>query len=495
MFTDLNEYAQGEEIEADICVVGAGAAGISLALEFVDTSKSVLLLESGNYDYDSSTQALNRGNISGLDYLPLETTRLRYLGGTTNHWGGQSIPFDRIDFNKRNWVENSGWPIKYDEYLTYLDRAQEICKLDSIPFDWEHWKQAISFPLQGSSFEPLIFKYPEPVSRFGQDYRQQIKSAKNINCILNANVTEIVANEENSIDHLVVKSLNNINLSVKSKRIILSCGAIQNIKLLLNSNRNNPLRVGNAHDLVGKYFMEHPNYDTGVVQLSDNSKYPMLAKPITNVNGSKIRLDFRLNDSMQRKFKILNHSVFLISRKPDQYEDDFAGKIANYWYKIENKFDQFIGTVPMSLRIRLEHSPLERSRVKLIKEKDALGLNNVELHMEFGEIEGRTIEIIQNQLVKELGARNIGRMKIEFTGNTSNWESNVGWQFHHMGGTRMHEDPKQGVVDKNCKVHGVRNLYIASSSTFPTSGHANPTMNIVALALRLADHIKQETRA
>ena len=160
------------------------------------------------------------------------------------------------------------------------------------------------------------------------------------------------------------------------------------------------------------------------------------------------------------------------------------------WKKVENKLD--INTEPerYRLRVRLEHAPIKDSRVELDKEQDSLGMYNVKLNIKMGELEAKTIAILQMEVAKLLGAKNIGRMKTDFDGGTA-WQQKVGWQYHHFGGTKMHDSPEKGVVDRNCKVHGVDNLFIASSSVFPTCGHANPTLNIVAITLRLADHLKR----
>jgi len=474
-----------------MCIVGAGAAGISIAREFLDTNVSVVMLEGGHLEADGATQALNDGVVTGLNY-PLATSRLRFFGGTTNHWAGQSCPMEEIDFQHRPWVPNSGWPIEFEDYVRYVERAKRICQLTDRPFAWENWKDSVDFPLSQEMFHPLLLQYPIPKPRFGQDYREDIANANNIRCILDANATNIESNVEHTVDYIDVKSLNGVSAKVQARKFILACGAIQNVKLLLNSRNRFPHGIGNVHGNVGKYFMEHPNYDTGIIELRDPSAYPMIAKPIRRFTEEKIRYDFRLVEALQEKYKVLNHSLFLRPAARTPSGNTLGGQTAQFWHRTDNKADGDTSREIYTLRVRLEHAPIENSWVSLSKEKDALGLYNPKLHLQIGDMETHTVAVVQEVLAKALGARNIGRMKINFEPAKNKWKYQVGWQYHHLGGTRMSKNPEQGVVDENCKVHSSTNLYIASSSIFPTGGHANPTMNIVAFALRLAEHLKQE---
>ena len=148
-----------------------------------------------------------------------------------------------------------------------------------------------------------------------------------------------------------------------------------------------------------------------------------------------------------------------------------------------------------AVRVRLEHPPRSDNRVTLSNVKDTFGLRQAKLQMRLGELEGRTIDAVLRSLARELGRTGVGRLQMDFAANDVSWHTQVGWQYHHFGGTRMSLDPKKGVVDTNCRVHGTRNLFVAGSSVFPTSGHANPTMNLIALTLRLADTLKTEIPA
>jgi hypothetical protein len=247
--------------------------------------------------------------------------------------------------------------------------------------------------------------------------------------------------------------------------------------------------------------MEHPNFDSGLINFSLKNAPKVLADPSLEIHGAPLRLDFKLNHEIQAREEILNHSAFLIKKKitsEDRVSSDI-GVASQIWQRLVNKFEYYFPDentdpgqdVVYKLRVRLEHAPNPKSRVLLASKKDAYGLPQVDLKLQFGELEGRTIQVIQKYLARWLGMNGIGRMQIDFTQNPPLWQKKVGWQYHHCGGTRMSNSPREGVVDSSCRVHGIGNLYIAGSSVFPTSGHANPTMNIVAISLRLVDELKR----
>src|SRR5882762_922857 len=111
MHIDAKALENNTVIEGDLCIIGAGAAGISMALEWINTSYKIILLEGGGFEYEDQMQDLYSGKNTGQRYFPMKAIRLHYFGGTTGHWAGFCSPFDPIDFEKREWVAHSGWPI------------------------------------------------------------------------------------------------------------------------------------------------------------------------------------------------------------------------------------------------------------------------------------------------------------------------------------------------------------------------------------------------
>jgi len=490
VFVRIQELPEGSDVEADLCIVGAGAAGIAIARSFIGSQIKVALLESGGFDLDPETQSLANGETLGEFYPDLSTVRLRYFGGTTNHWAGQSSTFDPIDFEARDWVSHSGWPISYAEYARYLDRAQSVCALTLPPGSSDPWsldETLPEFPLPEESFEPEIFRYSEPTIRFGEAYRGDIEAAENVTCYLYANLVGLTATEGGgAVQKAEIASLDGRRASVKAKIFILAAGGIENSRLLLLA------RLGSGFRNVGRYFMEHPNYRTARIVIGRPRQLPYLVKPRASYGGEEVRLDFKLSPQEQREQGILNHSAYLRAQRSRKQD---AGVLVKLWNKVVGKFDDLLGgdeelPVDYELLLRLEHAPNPESRVELGDETDALGLRQPRLVLNFSGLESRTLDAMLDSTARGLGASNIGRM--QFEASDPDWIENAGWQFHHCGGTRMHDDPSKGVVDPDCRVHGVANLYVAGSSVFPTSGHANPTMNLLALGYRLADRIKEE---
>lgn len=506
MFKNINDADVAQEQKFDLCIIGAGAAGITIAREFRSLKISVALLESGGLNFDQSTQDLNVGENVGIPYFSLVNTRLRYFGGTTNHWAGQSIPLDPEDFQQRSWVPDSGWPISFNEFSPFLKSAEEICGVPCGPYHWEYWRrqgEKGEIPLSRSDFDDAVFRYSSPPRRFGESYRDDIKKSDNITCYLNANVLKLETDRSGErVEKVVVASLAGKRVQIRANMFVLAGGGIENSRLLLLSDSTQKNGLGNQNDQVGRYFMEHPNFDSGVIRLSGSRSSKILADPFMEIHGSPLRLDFKLRPEIQRQEKILNHSAFLrkVKSSSKNKESDDVGMMMQIWQKVINKYDSYfpstegksIAEYEYTLRLRLEHAPNAESRIMLDEKQDVFGLAKVKLDIRLGELEGRTIERIQKYLAKDLGYKSLGRMQITFNKNSTQWKNNLGWQYHHCGGTRMHDSPKKGVVDRNCRVHGLSNLYIAGSSVFTTSGHANPTMNIVALSLRLSEHLKKE---
>lgn len=490
VFVSLNELPDGEVLTASICVIGGGAAGISIAMEFIGSGIDVTVLESGGFEYDDDIHQLTTGENVGLHYYDLDTARLRYFGGSTNHWAGQSCPLEHNDFLPRHWVADSGWPITYAAFAEYLPRAERLCKLTQPPPDGSFWglrEEMPAFPLEEGGFVPVVFRYPEPVFSFGVDYRRILDRAEEIRCLLHANVLRINSDAAgNRVTHLDLATLGGKRLRMEARTVILAAGGIENCRLLLLSGPEGGDRpgpgLGNMHDMVGRFFMEHPNYDTGLVQLTSESRY--LADALTSFGSESVRLDFRLSPEQQAQKEILNHSAFLRRVR----EQDMLDRA---WNRISKAvFGSY--ELLLRLRVRLEHAPSPDSRVTLADQIDVFGQPRARLSLRMGELETRTVQAVSESFARALGLAEQGRMRIEFDPADTGWMSEVGWQYHHCGGTRMHADPRKGVVDANCRVHGLANLYVAGSSIFPTSGHANPTVNLLAFALRLADHLKQE---
>ena len=509
MYIDSRLLEDGTNIEVDLCVVGGGAAGITIAREFTgNSSLKVCVLESGGFEYDKDLHDLYRGENVG-DALPwnsnyLMATRLRYFGGTTNHWAGWCVPLDEVDFEVRPWVEHSGWPFSKSELLPYYQRALKILGIHD--FDYDVAKKATRERpqiLRGSSRIETHILHRSAPTRFGQAYREDFRNASTVDVYLHANLVDIrCAPNGQSVTSLKIKCLNGTSFEVRAKKFVLATGGIENARLLLSSNSVCSAGIGNENDLVGRFFMEHLEMQS-IGQL-------ILSSPNTSMDFYQRFVDpfFRhvvygvlcVPDETQREENLLNCSLYFsepMHPHPglNRHERKDWGLIESLKH-IVSEFDlpdpQFNDRRDSCyfgvFKCRSEQSPNPLSRVTLIDEKDPLGLPRVRLDWRLREQDRKSVERTVEILAEELGKLGEGRVRLTMK-RQEKWQRIYGGA-HHIGTTRMHNNPKHGVVDRDCKIHSMSNLYIAGSSVFPTAGFANPTYTIVALALRLADHLK-----
>ena len=530
MFIDARSISKNTAIDTDVCIIGAGAAGITLAREFARHSFRVCLLESGGLEFENETQALARGQITGRPYYPLEATRLRFFGGTTNHWGGACRPPDRIGFESRAWVPHSGWPFTRSDLVPFYKRAHSILELGPFAYAGKDWESAErpQAVFRAGTLTSAVLQLSSP-TRFGQVYREEVRSAANIDTYLHANVLEIETNESaRTATRLRVSSLERNDFFVTARLYVVATGGIENARLLLLSNRFNRRGLGNQHDLVGRYFMDHPIADWGKAGIIAPSGFPLpFYDEDAEVEIVRAGVDQKANlwgfitptEHLMRHEKLLNCGIAV---RPIDLPDATGVVSARYIKnsiargKWPDNFGEHIGKVvadidditflacqkltgnetPTMLEITYwaEPCPNPDSRVRLSTERDAFGQQQVALDWQLTDLDKNNMRRILQTLATELGRSGLGRLGVNPTVWNDNWGSLLEGSYHHMGTTRMHKNPEQGVTDANCRVHGVSNVYIAGSSLFPTSGHANPTITIVALALRLADHIKQKMR-
>jgi choline dehydrogenase-like flavoprotein len=498
---DIAEVEDGSTLRADVLIVGAGAAGLSVAQRLAGGRVQVLLIESGGLELDFDTQELCQGELAGVPYEPLDFVRLRFFGGTTNHWGGQSHPLEPADFEARPGVPQSGWPIGHADLLPWLTDAQAVCGIGAESFAWSEWAArpfVPAFPLDAARFAPLVFRTPHEPRRFGEAFRETMRTAENIRCLLHANLLHLVTEDSGgSVRSAVVGSLGGRRVSVEARHVVLAAGAIENCRLLLLSPGRSGRGIGNEHDVVGRYFMEHPNYQAGEVRLADVAAARFLGANTHNFSQLYwLRYHVQLNAAEQARLGILNHSMFLLPpRDEDEVDDSAAGRLADFWARATRRLRRMLASEDfaahsLALRFRFEVAPNPDSRITLARELDALGQRRTRLDLRFTELESRTMMAASEALAAELGRLGLGRVRLQGTEELATWHERVRWQHHLSGGTRMHDDPKRGVVDSDCRVHGLDNVYVAGSSVFPTGGHTNPTLNLVALSLRLAEHLR-----
>jgi choline dehydrogenase-like flavoprotein len=566
MFIDARSIPNDQIVETDICIIGAGAAGITLARQLSGQPFRVAVLESGDIKGDSTTQSLAKGISTGLPYYPIEATRLRMFGGTTNHWGGTCRPFSDIDFEARDWIPNSGWPIKKDDVQPYYDRARVICDVGSPEWDLADWEKRDRLPILPLPAERVSSRVAQviPVARrsFGKHYRDDVDRSTNVSTYLNANVTEIETNDAGTtVTGVRIACLSGNRFSVKARIFILAAGGMENARILLYSNRQQTAGLGNQHDLVGRFFMEHPRLEAGRIIPADRHLEVGFYETHP-VGATRLKGYVGLTEAIIRKEKLVDVQVnmqpvysaayrksrssgdvaslkYLIQKlRRREIPDDFGTHVSNVASDLLTAQELFLPVAPLplpkplalrrildgdaeakeqllpsmlgdiasvaneeifsntlidhvKLSTRIDPVPNPDSRVKLGSARDALGLPQIDFHWQLTPLDKHSVRRSLEIIGAELGRAGLGRLQIALDDDDTTWPKDTRGGWHHMGTTRMSDDPMRGVVDRNCQVHGISNLFIAGSSVFPTAGSGTPTMMLVSLALRLADHIKE----
>lgn len=548
MYTDARALDDNKTLSTDICIIGAGPAGATLARELSGSDIKVTLLESGGEKSDHRTQQLSSGEVTGDFTEPVENTHLRQLGGTANHWiikmsdkqyGYRYAPLNPIDFEKRDAIPYSGWPISREDLDPYYARVHEICNVGPFRYEPGNWETDRFKPLKLDDDRVVTdFFTFGPTRLFGADFPRQAVQAGNVEILLHATVTELLSNDAGSaVETAVTKTLNGKTIKVDAKHFIVASGGFQTPRLLLNSRSKFANGLGNQNDVVGRYYIDHGLVPSG-------NLYPHDPKIINSLGIYDMRLmegcsvlgKLSLSEKIMREEGLRNfcatlfpmpephevaailsmksiavdlagrkfpqqlprhlfnmargskHLLFMLNQKLLHGGTLMPGFGQGGWSKFNDNEKKYRR---MELMAFIEQTPDPENRVTLIDEKDELGKEKIRVHFKWCDDDvasiARAQQIMQDELLK------LGIGKIE-PAKTEDGRPAIGSEgLHHlMGTTRMSDDPKFGVVDSNCTVHGIGNLHIASSSVFPTGGYANPTITILALALRLADHLRQQ---
>ncbi len=528
MLTDLNEAAAPELLQSDVCVVGGGAAGVALARKLTRQGHQVCLLEAGGMDFEQATQNLCFGESKGMEYYELEHSRLRFFGGTTNIWGGRCVPLDRIDFEKRDWVPHSGWPITLDDLEPYYRIAHNSLELGEYDYSQGLWDK---LQLEPINFDPdeiahLFWRFDNKKERFNSAQVDDLIAASNTRIVLHANVVKIQVDENaRTVLQLVARTLEGRETIVRAKQFVLACGAIENARLLLISDEVEKNGVGNSGDQVGRYFMEHPHGRIAHIETDDPAWYWAHYRKRYPTGGPPVAPALVTPEALQRDKGILNSAAtFKIQRNPElglglgskvylNLKHDLNATKTNrrIWHVYRGLLDWLQKHLSMTLlrsvakakqmelymMARAEQAPNPDSRVKLSRKTDALGCRQGDLHWQLSDLDKRTVLELARAMGREFQRLGLGKLQTMpwLEDGTATWpvDSTVGNHpiggYHHMGTTRMSDSSATGVVDRNCTVHGYANLHIAGSSVFTTGGWANPTLTILALSHRLADHL------
>ena len=506
-------------LEADICIVGAGPAGVALALALSGFGLRMILLESGGLSIEAPSQKLNVAENLGLPHGGAVGGRARVLGGAGRLWAGQCLRFDAIDFAQRPWVPLSGWPIALDSLEPFYQAAERFFRVENQPTDASFYalfgqKAPDWSPNSIHSMSTVI----TPEKDVGRYHRRALKQAADVRVVLHANVVHINTEGEKATG-LSVHTLDGRNAEVRARAYVLCGGGIENPRLLLASDKQRPAGLGNAHDLVGRYFQEHPNGLTATIEGGDPAS---LQRQFRMLYGKyKFFPKFRLSEAAQRAHEVLNVNAHLRfrgaaeegvaaakgaikalrqRRVPSNIRPTFLSLLRGSkevaQLALSRRYTGLDAPTPREIRLQcyMEQSPNPDSRISLGREVDAVGVRRAAIDWRMSDIERRTAQVMTELVAGEFSRLGLGTIRPDawLYDQGDAWKSRLTDCYHHAGTTRMAEYPGQGVVDPTLEVFDVAGLYVCGSSVFPTSGYANPNLTIVALAFRLADHLRKK---
>ena len=533
-FLDFKECEPDLLMEADICIVGSGPAGLSMAKEFANSDFNVIVIESGGLTREKELNQLYEIESTGDPrYIVQDGIRCRIFGGTSHIWTGRCAPYDKIDFEQRDWIPHSGWPFNNKELTPYMIRAGENLGLGPHCYDEKLWAKLGALPpkkpLDTKLLRPFFWQFSaSPYNAkasvdFGRDIN--LSKADNITVLLHANVTNINTNSEGKqFESVTISTLEHKTGVIKGKQLILACGGIENARLLLASNNIEPKGLGNHSNMVGRFLSDHllfvlgefdPNNSDSVKDRfghywldSDGQRHvylhglalsPEIQKNegLLNCHAFIEEHDIPTNNPWQAisdlisalKLRnslsdIIKHSSNIILHLPEVISGLYRRKIKHR--------PQLTKAKTVQIQCILEQLPDINSRVSLSQTTtDALGMPISEIHWKINDLERKTAIRMRELICQEFLRLGLP-VPILFShlDNKQDWKKYGTEKSHPMGTTRLSIDPNQGVVDSNLQVHGIKGLFVIGSSVFPTGGAANPTLLLVALAIRLADHIK-----
>ncbi len=532
----------------DVCIVGSGPAGTTVARELAGRGLRVCVLESGNVRRTRHADALKEVRSEGIRIK--EYSRERVLGGASSTWAGLSSPFDPIDFEHRPWVPHAAWPFEREVLLPYYERAALGYRFPAAqafgPDGFEKLAPADEQRPRWERIDEKVFLACEEPQHFGREFAD-LWERDDTDLLLEATVVRLESNPEGTrVKAALVRTSRGEKLSIQARAFVLAAGGIENPRLLLLSEDAAGIGLGNRRDQVGRYLMNHPKNYHGVLHLT---------KPVESLpyyfgclyGGFAGYAGLRLHEQEQRAKRVLNsyvrfeplfpwsdnqgvESLVLLVKRTSvllrafrkrrrgevidlrdysETGDDsdlqnqrkgLFGWLGVLWNVVRHApsvlayaYYRLSRARPKVRRVRLrnflEMEPRPENRVELAEQRDINGCRLPLVRHHLSELDQRSLVELHGVLVKELAATGLGRLETKLA-------VGPGWPIdqdasHHMGTTRMGNDPESSVTDADARVHGVDNLWIAGASVLPTAGCANPTFTLVALAIRLADHLKE----
>jgi choline dehydrogenase-like flavoprotein len=502
----------------DVCVVGAGAAGIVLAVELARKGKRVLLLEAGGARHERRSQTHYASESVGLPYSGHREARARVLGGTTTLWGGQILEIDAHVFRRRDWIEGSGWPFEKDVLAPYYKRAAEHEGLAKVPADAsEIWHRlGVEAPDFGDALVSAFSRWC-PVQNLADIHASTLRMHPSLVTCLHANAVELQLGDNSLIANSIrCRTLSGKEAIFEADAFVLCMGGIENSRFLLQPREDGSQPPWNRRGSVGKHYQDHVVTTAGEgFEIS-----PAHARSFfdyVSVDGMRFHPKVKLSAAAQEENQTLDVCgavAFVTGADRDDLAFAFEtyrflktrrlelvslGRLLHFlrnlpelaWHKVP--YDRLVrrkSKTRLKLRPHCEQTPLSRGEVSLGTARDVLGLLTARVAWQTSDLELHSIRTYTKLFGEALQAHGIGRLEIdESLSADAGMIARIEENRHHIGGTRMADDESRGVVNPDLKLYGTQNVYVCGSSVFPCAGFANPTHTIIALAIRLADHL------
>jgi choline dehydrogenase-like flavoprotein len=473
-------------LQADACVIGCGPAGITVAHELVHSGISVVIVESGQMAPDLFAQAQLKGTavgpvIKGFRHY-LSTSRVAGVFGSASRWGGYCTPLTPIDFEPRDWVPQTGWPITAATLKPFEDRAADALGISR----FQSPVQALPKSCDNSIGRLVSHAYHYPPNLYAlRDRLLALVDHPAFQLKLGVTAMDFAASS-GRVQWMRALEVDGAELYIEAKVFILAAGGIENAHVLLLNSGEGKANLTTNRSVIGKYFQEHFHVLAGKARIPNARLWADYIRIAPSPSaGHTILRTMVINDEVQRKEQLLNASVEISAKALNPQDVETAIKSG--------------GPIECDIFVRSEQAPNPQSRVMLGDTLDQLGRQRVDLRWQTVAQDWDSIVKSVNVVVSEMECKWNAQSKImidrawpwpwaPLPPSPIPWHWHT-WGNHHMGTTRMSSEDASGVVDSNCRVHGTSNLFVAGSSTFPSSGFANPTFTIVALSIRLAEHL------
>jgi len=521
MIRTLAEVPTTQPLAADICIIGAGAAGLALASEFANTHYRVVVLESGTASRSGDSDELNETIVAGVPHSGSTEGRARTLGGATTLWGGQVLPLRESETRSRPWVPHSGWPFGPATLEPYYRRVEPLLGTPGPPYGDEAWG-LLGVPAPALDRDRYLYRFSQwaPLTRrnMALALRTELKSSRNVDVLLGATVVNVVpARDGGHVAHVDIVAAGGKPRQVRARAYVVCCGGIETPRLLLASGGRRG--IANRSGLVGRFFQDHISCIAGVISEQSRSAVRRYFEPryrggamytckieptdraltehgLLNVMAhvkfeipealGLLELKRMLNDVQRGRLPIPSlRSAIAMTRGAAEF-----ARLAFARAALSRRAAPTRGR--LLLMVDVEQAPNPDSRIRLADETDRLGMPKAVVDWRLSGLETRTITQFTAMLARDWERAGLGTVEVvrEVDFAACDVLGAARDIYHHMGATRLSESPRDGVVDVNLRSHEVDNLYVASGSVFPTGGIANPTFTILALALRLADRLK-----